>query len=96
MKYEIKKYTYDKAKRLALKVYTSTNKKHKLDIYDLEGNFIASVGAIGYLDYPSYKELEQAGKYPKGYADERRRLYKLRHKKDINHYRGYLANELLW
>jgi hypothetical protein len=96
MKYEITKYTHDKAKRLALKVYPSTNKKHKLDVYDLEGNFIASVGAIGYLDYPSYKLLEQQGKYPKGYADERRRLYKLRHKGDINHYRGYLANELLW
>lgn len=54
---------------------------------------IASVGAITYMDYPNY--LADKGKE---YADERRRLYKIRHRKDIADVgsNGWLADKLLW
>ena len=47
-------------------------KGKKIDVFK-NGKKIASVGAIGYNAYPTYKE-----KKGKKYADERRRLYKIR------------------
>ena len=54
---------------------------------------VASVGAIGYDDYPTHTI-----KRGKKYADERRRLYKIRHKKDrsVRGSAGYYADRLLW
>jgi hypothetical protein len=42
--------------------------------------------------------LERKGKVPKGTAKERRKLYKVRHKKDRNvkNSNGYYADKLLW
>ena len=54
---------------------------------------VASVGAIGYGDYPTY--IKTKGKK---YADERRRLYKIRHssnRKKVGS-NGYYADKLLW
>ena len=96
MSYTITNYTRDKAKEIGVKIYPASNIKYKLDVYDLDGNYISSVGANGMSDYPTYQILESLGHYPKGYAKERRRLYKIRHKKDISHIRGYLADYLLW
>jgi Mn-dependent DtxR family transcriptional regulator len=54
---------------------------------------IASVGALGYSDYPTYMKTKG-----KAYADERRRLYKIRHSKNRNvkGSDGYYADKLLW
>ena len=48
---------------------------------------------MGYDDYPNY--IIKKGK---PYADEKRRLYKLRHSKDRNVIgtNGYYADKLLW
>ena len=86
--YRILDYTLRKAKEMGLEVKPSTNAKKKLDVYQ-HGKKIASIGAIGYSDYPHYI-LEKG----KAYADERRRLYHLRHKKDSLGER--LALALLW
>ena len=89
MVYEITSYTRDKAKQLGVTVKLSSNFKKKVDVYK-DNKKIASVGASGYKDYPTYikeKGLE--------YANERRRLYRLRHKNDKNA-NGYYANALLW
>jgi hypothetical protein len=51
---------------------------------------IASIGAIGYKDYPTF--IKEKGK---AYADERRRLYHIRHAKDKN-LNGYYAKKILW
>jgi hypothetical protein len=54
---------------------------------------IASIGAMGYKDYSIH--LEEKGK---AYADERRRLYKIRHEAD-RHKKGtagYFADKILW
>ena len=90
--YQIKQYTRDQAKKLNVEVKPSTNPKKKLDVFK-NGSKLASIGAMGYNDYPTFKE--QLGKE---YADERRRLYKMRHEKDRNKVGspGFYADKLLW
>jgi hypothetical protein len=90
--YKIKKYSYDQAAALGVIIKPSNKKNKKIDVY-IDDTFILSIGAAGYSDYPSY--LEDKGKE---YADERRRLYKLRHAKNINVIgsAGYYADKILW
>jgi hypothetical protein len=92
MSYKILPYTFKQAKSIGVDVKPSTKAGKKIDVYK-DGKLVASVGAIGYLDYPNY--LAEKGKE---YADERKRLYKLRHKKDIENVRsnGWYADKLLW
>jgi hypothetical protein len=49
-------------------------------------------------DYPTYLEKEKKGKYPKGYAKERRKLYKQRHEEDRHKKgtNGWYADKILW
>jgi hypothetical protein len=95
--YKIKKYTLEKAKRLGVSVKPSKVDGKKIDVYK-NGKRIASVGGLGYNDYPTYLELEKMGKVPKGYAEKRRKQYKIRHKKDrtIRGSNGWYADQLLW
>jgi hypothetical protein len=90
--YEIKPYTEQQAKRLGVTVRPSTNPKKKVDVFE-GGKKVASIGAIGFSDYPTY--LKEEGK---AVADERRRLYHIRHKKDEQKKGspGYYASRLLW
>lgn len=88
MSYKVQAYTKKQAKRLGVEVKPSTKTGKKLDVYRGD-KLIASVGAKGYSDYPTY--LANEGK---AVADERRRLYHLRHTK--NTLRENLARELLW
>ena len=90
--YNIKNYTYKKAKKLGLQVKPSTNKTKKIDVYK-NNKKIASVGAYGMNDYPTY--IKKSGMK---YAKTRRRLYKKRHEKDrhIKWSNGWLADKLLW
>jgi hypothetical protein len=88
----ITKYTYRKAKKIGVTVKKSTNKDKKLDVY--KGNHkIASVGAYGMNDYPTYIKTKGLS-----YANKRRKLYKIRHEKDRKKKwsRGWLADQLLW
>jgi len=93
--YKITEYTKARAKELNVTVKPSSNKFKKIDVYK-NGIKIASVGAIGYMDYPTYiktKGLE--------YANERRRLYLKRHSKEPKEKKGvktpsYWADKLLW
>ena len=73
--YKILPYTQAQARRLNVRVKPSSRKGKKIDVYDGKGNFITSVGAKGYLDYPTYRKL-----FGKAVADQRRRLYKQRHR----------------
>ena len=86
--YTILPYTKDKAKQLGVTVTPSTKKGKKLDVFK-NGKLIASIGAIGYKDYPTY--LKEDGQTV---ANERRRLYRLRHTK--NTLGEQLALNLLW
>ena len=90
--YHITNYTKNKAKELKVQIKPSTNSKKKLDVFK-NSKKIASVGAIGYNDYPTYI-IKNGIKY----ADERRKLYKERHQKDrlIKNSNGFYADRLLW
>ena len=82
-----------------MKIKPSKNKRNKIDVYDLEDNFLNSIGQYGANDYAVYLELEKNGRYEKGYADKRRELYWQRHKKDISDNpfsKGMLSLFLLW
>ncbi len=92
MPYKIKRHTYTQAKKLGVVVKPSKIKGKKIDVFKNDKK-VASVGAIGYSDYPTYTQTKG-----KKYADERRRLYKIRHQKNRNK-RGtpsYYADKLLW
>lgn len=90
--YKIKDYTKNKAKLLGVKVKPSKTKGKKIDVFK-NNKKIACIGALGYSDYPTY--IQSKGK---DYADKRRKLYKIRHKKDkdIVGTNGYYADKLLW
>ena len=87
--YKITSYTYQKARELGVEVRPSINPNKKIDVYK-DGKKIASIGDPNYSDYSTYiKEKGQA------YANERRRLYHIRHAKDKN-IEGILSKALLW
>jgi hypothetical protein len=98
MSYKIKKYSFDKAKKLKVDIKPSKTKGKKIDVFSQEGKKIASIGAKGMNDYPTFLEKEKQGLIPEGTAAKRRRLYKQRHEKD-RHKRGskgYYADKILW
>jgi hypothetical protein len=92
MSYKITEYTKRKAKEYGLIVKPSKLKGKKIDVFKKDKK-VASVGAIGYNDYPTY--IKKKGKK---YAEERRRLYKIRHKNDRTKRNtpGWYADKLLW
>jgi len=91
--YKILPYTKARAKRINVIVRPSKRKGKKLDVYDRKGNYLTSVGARGYLDYPTYRKL-----YGREIAEKRKKLYKMRHERDrkIRNTPGYFADQLLW
>jgi hypothetical protein len=97
-KYIIKPYSYQQAEKLGVQIFASDNPRKKIEVYDAEGDFICYIGDPNYLDYPSYMELEDRGLASKGYAKERRRLYRVRHEKDMNKEGtpSYFASRILW
>lgn len=90
--YKIKQLQFEKAKKLAVEIKQSTRKNKKIDVFKL-GKKIASIGDIRYSDYATY--IDTRGKK---YADERRRLYRLRHEGEQKKTRspGYYSYYLLW
>ena len=92
MSYRIKQYSKNQAKKLGVTIKPPKLKGKKIDVFK-NNKKLVSIGAIGYKDYPTY--IKEKGKK---YADERRRLYKIRHKKDrnIKGSAGYYADKILW
>jgi hypothetical protein len=92
MPYTITNYTYRQAKKIGVTVKPSTNKTKKIDVYK-KGIKVASVGAQGYSDFPTFMK-----KNGRKYAQTRRRLYKMRHEKDrhVKGSNGFYADKLLW
>ena len=90
--YFITKYTRDQANKLGVSVKLSPHSGKKIDVYK-NNSLIASVGAIGYSDYPTYIKTHGLD-----YANKRRKLYKIRHNNDrkILNTNGYWADKLLW
>lgn len=93
MPYRITKYTKDRAEKLGVVVKPSKVKGKKIDVFNKKGEKLASVGALGMGDYPTFMRTKGAE-----YAKVRRRLYKERHEKDRHKKgtNGYYADQLLW
>lgn len=90
--YEITSYSQEQAKRLGVIIKPSTNKKKKIDVFK-DGEKIASIGAIGYGDFPTFTKTKG-----KEFAEKRRQAYKKRHEKD-RHKKGtagFFADQILW
>jgi len=92
-KYHITNYTRKQAHKLGVRVCQSTNPAKKIDVYDKKGVKVASVGANGMNDYPTYILKKGAT-----FAKTRRRLYRIRHTKDRKKKGtpGWYADKLLW
>jgi hypothetical protein len=90
--YKIRNYTRRQAKKIGVTIKLSTNKNKKIDVYK-DARKIASVGANGMNDYPTYIQTKGIK-----FAKTRRKLYRLRHNKDrhIKWSNGWLADKLLW
>lgn len=90
--YKLTNYTKMKAKKLGVEVRLSSVGNKKVDVYK-NGMKVASIGDKRYADYPTY--MISHGKH---YADNRRRLYRLRHAKEESKIGtpGYYAFHLLW
>jgi hypothetical protein len=88
--YKILPYTQNKAKELKVLIKPSNKKFKKIDVFTSKGEFIVSIGDSRYMDYPNY-----ILKMGKEYANERRKLYLIRHKNDTGS-AGYYAKKLLW
>jgi hypothetical protein len=97
MPYRITDYTKKRAKQLGVEIFPSRTKGKKIDVFR-GGQKVASVGALGYPDYPTWMKLEAQGKVPKGFAEMRRKNYKSRHQKNRlkKGSAGYYADQLLW
>lgn len=97
MAYKILPYSKEKANKLGVEIKPSTNLLKKIDVFK-NGKKVASIGTLDMNDYPTYLEKEKKGYFPKGYAKERRKLYKQRHEKDRHKTwsNGWYADKLLW
>ena len=87
--YEISPRTYKIAKQYGIEIEPSSRRFKKIDVYYKDGKYIASIGDIRFKDFHIY--LKENGK---AYANERARLYYLRHKNAS--LREQLAKLLLW
>jgi hypothetical protein len=90
--YAITRYSREKARKMGVTIRHSTNPKKKLDVFKGDHK-VASIGARGMNDYPTYIQ-----KFGKPYAQTRRRLYRIRHRKDSSRRNtpGWYANKILW
>ena len=80
--YSISRGTYEKAKKLGVKVKPSTVKGKKVDVFNSKGEKLASIGALGMNDYYLWQKKKGLD-----FAKRRRKAYKMRHEKD-RHKRG--------
>lgn len=91
MMYKISNYSKKQAEKLGVEIKPSTRKNKKIDVYK-NNKKIASIGALGYLDYPNYLKID------KKIAEEKRKNYKKRHNEDrkVKGSPGWFVDKILW
>lgn len=87
--YDIKPRQKARAKTIGFTIKSSTNKNKKIDVYDKDKK-IASIGALGYMDYASY--IIKIGKKD---ADKKRVNYLKRHASEPKVKNGKMTNSKL-
>ena len=92
MSYNITNYTKRQAKRLGVTVKPSTRKGKKIDVFKY-GKKVASIGALGMGDFPTFKKEKGIE-----FAKKRQKAYKSRHQKTRTKVGtpSYYADQLLW
>ena len=92
MSYNITNYTKRQAKRLGVVVKPSTRKGKKIDVFK-DGKKVASIGALGMGDFPTFKKEKGIE-----FAKKRQKAYKSRHQKTRTKVGtpSYYADQLLW
>ena len=96
MVYMISDDSIKKASKYGLVLKPSLNKRYKIDAY-FNNHLINSFGQYGANDFHTYKKYEKLGLYPKGHANERKRLYYIRHPKNGDIFsKDWLSKYILW
>ena len=91
--YTITNHTKRKAKQLGVTVKKAKNSNKKIDVFKKDGKKVATVGACGYKDYPTFQKEDG-----KDVANRKRQGFKSR----FQQYRtqrgtkAYWADQLLW
>lgn len=92
MSYNITNYTKRQARRLGVTIKPSTRKGKKIDVFK-DGKKVASIGALGMGDFPTFKKEKGIE-----FAKKRQKAYKNRHQKTRTKVgtASYYADQLLW
>lgn len=90
--YNISDYSFKQANKLGVDIKPSTNKTKKIDVFK-NGDKVASIGAAGMPDFPTYIKTKGLP-----YATQRRRLFKARFAAARQHVGtpAYYADKILW
>ena len=88
--YKIEPKQRENARKLGVKIKSSTRKGKKIDVFNQNGNYITSIGDINYLDFHKYRKIDPRE------ALTRQRSYLKRHGKKKKGSTGYYANKILW
>lgn len=86
--------TLEKALELKVTIKPAENKHKKIGVWRGDVH-ICDCGAKNYKDYHQLLEMEKEGLVRKGYAGDKRRMYKIRHKYDRGE-TAFWTNKLLW
>lgn len=91
--YKITDYSFKKAKENNVIIEPSNKKLYKIDIFTKTGDYITSIGNKNYMDFGTYLKFDG-----ETIAEKRRKLYLLRHSKDISKIgsRGWWSAKILW
>lgn len=89
--YDILPYSKAKAKELGVTIKPSTKKNKKIDVFK-NNELVASIGMLGYKDYPTYLKEDRK------IAESKRSAYKARHEADrkVKGSPGWYADKILW
>lgn len=90
--YTIKAYSRQRAKKLGVRIQVSTKPDKKLDVFSKKGEKLASIGAAGMGDYPTFRAVNRE------LGEWKRKHYKMRHERDRHTVGtpGYYADKILW
>jgi len=90
--YTIKAYSRQRARELGVRIKVSTNPDKKLDVFSKKGDKLASIGAAGMGDYPTFRGVNRE------LGEWKRKHYKMRHERDRHTVGtpGYFADKILW
>lgn len=90
--YQITDYSKARAEELGVTIKPSTRKGKKIDVFK-EGKKLASIGALGFGDFGTFKKTKGLE-----FAKQRQKAYKARHAKDCKKKGtpGFFSCQILW